>query len=150
MSRARSVFLTAVAAGALGGWVSPGASAANDAVAPPNPAAQQTYKLYLSSSKDFGSITVDTATKKCTYEFPPMEGFTKVKEKAVCSLGSGENRISARIHFAGEAFGEKLTFTYLFTVHRRSGPVAYSGLGLEFAHSDFGGTVLPVLVQLKA
>ena len=150
MSRVRSVFLTAAAAAALGGWVSSGASAANEAVASPNPAAQQTYKLYLSSSKEFGSITVDTATQKCSYEFPPMEGFTKVKEKAVCSLGSAESSISAWIHFAGEAFGEKISFTYVFTVHRRSGPVAYSGLGLEFAHSDFGGRVLPVFVQLKA
>ena len=130
--------------------MSPGASAANEAAASPNPATEQTYKLYLSSPKEFGSITVDTATHKCTYEFPPLEGLTKLKEKAVCSLGSAESSISAWIHVAGEAFGEEIRFTYVFTVRRRSGPVAYSGLGVESAHSDFGGRVLPVLVQLKA
>ena len=126
-----------------------GAAAAEESVATANPSTEQTYKLYLSSPKEFGSITVDTATQRCTYEFPPMEGLTKLKEKAVCSLGSAETRISAWIHFAGEAFGEELSFTCVFTVHRRSGPVAYSGLGLEFVHSDFGGRVLPVFVQLK-
>jgi hypothetical protein len=149
VSRVRSVFLTAVAAAALGGWMSSGASAANEAVASPNPAAQQTYKLYLSSPEEFGSITVNTATDTCTYEFPPLE-ITEVKEKAVCSLGSAESSVSAWIHFAGKAFDEEIGFTIVFTVHRRSGPVAYSGLGVEFVHSAFGRRVLPVLVQLKA
>jgi hypothetical protein len=134
-----------VAAAALGGPVSSGASAAEEAVAAPNPATQQAYQFYLAGER-FGSVVVNTATHKCTFaELPEIE----LETEAVCSLGSGETSISAWLHivdlnptFPGEE-------TFLFTVHRRLGPVAYSGLGLEFFHDEGIRRTVPIWVELK-
>jgi hypothetical protein len=143
--RLRAVSVAAVAAAALGGPVSSGASAADEAVAAPSPAAQQTYQFYLDGER-FGAVVVNTATHKCTFaELPEIE----LETKSACSLGSGESSISAWLHivdlnptFPGEE-------TFLFTVHRRVGPVAYSGLGLEFFHDEGIRRTLPIWVELK-
>jgi hypothetical protein len=127
--------------------MSSGASAAEEAVASPNPATQQTYPFYLSGQR-FGSVVVNTATHKCTFaELPGIE--EDVETNGVCAPGSGESTISARLHivFIGPLlFGEE---TILFTVHRRSGLVAYSGLGVEFVHTEEGRRTAPIWVELK-
>ena len=125
--------------------MSSGASVADAAVAAPNPATEQTYQLSFNGER-FGSVVVNTATHKCTFaELPEIE----LETKAVCSLGAGENSISAWLHivdlnptFPGEQ-------TFLFTVHRRVGPVAYSGLGLEFFHNEGIRRTVPIWVELK-
>jgi hypothetical protein len=134
-----------VAAAALGGPVSPGASAVDEAVAAPNPATQQTYQFYLDGER-FGAVVVNTATHKCTFaELPEIE----LETKAVCSLGLGENSISAWLHIVDlnpTSPGEE---AFLFTAHRRLGPVAYSGLGLEFFHDEGIRRTVPIWVELE-
>lgn len=145
MPRLRAVSIAVVAAAALGGPLSSGASAVDEPVAASNPATEQTYQLSLNGER-FGSIVVNTATHKCTFaELPEIE----LETKAACSLGSGANSISAWLHivdlnptFPGEE-------TFLFTVHRRLGPVAYSGLGLEFFHDEGIRLAVPIWVELK-
>ncbi len=125
--------------------MSSGASAVDEAFAAPNPATQQTYQFYFDGER-FGSVVVNTATHKCTFaELPEIE----LETKAVCLLGSGESSISAWLHivnlnptFPGEE-------TFLFTVHRRLGPVAYSGLGLEFFQDEGIRRTVPIWVELK-
>ncbi|HUB75041.1 MAG TPA: hypothetical protein VL979_13545 [Solirubrobacteraceae bacterium] len=145
MPRLRAVSVAVLAAAALGGPASSGASALVEAVAAPSPATQQTYQFYLDGER-FGSVVVDTATHKCTFaELPEAE----LETKAVCSLGSGESSISAWLHivdlnptFPGED-------TFLFTVHRRLGPVAYSGLGLGFFHDEGIRRTVPIWIELE-
>jgi hypothetical protein len=127
--------------------MSSAASAADDAAASPNPSTDQTYKLYLGTPEPFGSVVVNTAAHKCTFaELPTSE---ELKAKGVCSLGSGGSSISAWLHINSLSELVSGEFTFLFTVHRRSGPVAYSGLGVEFVRAEFGRRTLPVWVELK-
>ena len=125
--------------------MSSGASVVDEAVAAPNPATQQTYQFHLDGER-FGSVVVNMATHKCTFaELPEIE----LETKAVCSLGSDENSISAWLHIVDlnpTFFGEE---TFLFTVHRRLGPVAYSGLGLAFFHDEGIGRTVPIWVELE-
>jgi hypothetical protein len=143
--RLRAVSVAVVAAAALGGPVSAGGLAVEEAVAAPNPATQKTYQFYLDGER-FGSVAVNTATHKCTFaELPEIE----LETKAVCSLGSGESSISAWLHIVDlnpTFLGEE---TFLFTVHRRPGLVAYSGLGVEFFHDEGIRRTLPIGVELK-
>lgn len=134
-----------LAAAALGGPASSRASTLAEAVAAPNPASQQTYQFYLDGER-FGSVVVNTATHTCVFAELPE---TELETKAVCSLGSGESSISAWLHivdlnptFPGEE-------TLLFTVHRRLGPVAYSGLGLDFFHDEGIRRTVPIWVELE-
>ena len=146
MARLRAVSVAVVAAAALGGPVSSGSPGVDEAVAAPNSANQQTYQFYLDGER-FGAVEVNTATHKCTFaELPEIE----LETKAVCSMGSGEKSVLAWLHivdlnptFPGEE-------TLLFTVHRRLGPVAYSGLGLEFFHDEGIRRTVPIWVELEA
>jgi len=138
MSRLRAASLAALAAAALGGWA---ASAADEAIASPAPAAEQTYQVYIGGPEPFGSIIVNTATHRCRFAFPLLH-------LSGCSLRQGETSISAWMLLPVPELG---LVSLAFTVQQTSGPAAYSGHGVEVTTEIPGRTTVKrLVVELKS